>query len=216
MVILHRTSWEATGEKEEEVNLQIIWLPARIKSGRPVLRQVARGSGKPLVLSLSWFPALLFIQTLISQPPHNAFTKQSRFTMHSCCCSVVLLWLPSNKRNLVEVQLEKSKLAVGHFDNLHQLNVQQHSFAFVPPSETVNSQRVKQSCLSSSQTPPKERILSTQFCFRTIIPHVGTRVGWVGDPCGAGMARRPAFLLTHVVVWTPPSGNFSTNPPHLH
>ena len=54
LVILHRTSWEAQGEKEEEVNLQIIWQrgPARIKSGRPVLRQVARGSGKPLVLSL--------------------------------------------------------------------------------------------------------------------------------------------------------------------
>ena len=103
------------GEKEEEVNLQIIW-PTRLLSNpvtRPVLRQVALSwSGKPLALSS--FPASsLFIQTLISQLRHTMLP------LH-CCRTALLLWLRSNKRNLVEVQLEKSKLAVGHFDNLHR------------------------------------------------------------------------------------------------
>ena len=84
--------------------------------------------------------------------------------------------------------------------HLPPLDVQQHSLAFVnPPSETVNIQRVKQSCLSSSQTT-QERILSTQFCFRTLqpFPHDNSPrgqggVGWGGGPLWCWNGSTPGF-----------------------
>ena len=91
------------------MNLQIISNPPthspptqrQIKSGGcPVLRQV----GKPLVPSVVRF--------------HSKPDLTQRF--HQAVA--LLLRLKRNKRNfnLVEVQFEKSKLDVGHFDNLQQ------------------------------------------------------------------------------------------------
>ena len=136
---------------------------------------------------------------------------------NSCIVLVLLssiLWLSSNKRNLVEVQLEKSKLAVGHFDNLHSshlppLDVQQHSSSLcpLPRKQSTSKELNKAACRAVKHQSKENSFNSVLFPDTTPFPHnnsprgQGGWGGWVGDPRGAGMARRPAFLLTHVVVW---------------
>ena len=67
------------------------------------------------------------------------------------------------------------------------LDVQQPPFAFVQPPllQTVNIQRVKQSCLSTSQTIP-------QVCFQHQEHYNSPRGGAGGTPCGDGMVP-PGF-----------------------
>ena len=161
-------------------------------------------------MALSWFPASsLSIQTLISQSPHNAAsTKQ----LHCSCTALLNLVGPSsNKRNLVEVQLEKSKLAVGHFDNLHSshlppLDVQQHSSSLcpLPRKQSTSKELNKAACRAVKHQSKENSFNSVLFPDTTPFPRDNSprgQGGVGGDPRGAGMARRPAFLLTHVVVW---------------
>ena len=168
-------------------------------------------------MALSWFPASsLSIQTLISQLPHNA-------------ASIVLvllssiLWLSSNKRNLVEVQLEKSKLAVGHFDNLHSshlppLDVQQHSSSLcpLPRKQSTSKELNKAACRAvKHQKCFQIRFVVGNNRFRTIIPHVGSGLGswgppwrWNGstagfsfDSCSCVVISQPAHTCIREARW---------------
>ena len=147
MVILHRTSWEAWWREGRGSEFADNLAEYQIRSPLPSIK-AGGGWGKPLALSLSWFPAKsVFIQTRSQRTmiPPNSFLWQ----LHCCWCSVVLLWLlNSNKRNLVEVQLEKSKLAVGHFDKL-----QRRAMATPAPSARPTFTRLCRPSLGNSQHP---------------------------------------------------------------
>ena len=136
-------------------------------------------------------------------PPNS-----SLWQLHCCWCRVVLLWLlNSNKRNLVEVQLEKSKLAVGHFDKLQRramatpaLSGRPTTFTCLcqtPPRKQSTSKELnKAACRAVKQHQREFFQLSfvSGHCnrFRTIIPHVG-RVGWGGGPPWCWNGSTPGF-----------------------
>ena len=84
----------------------------------------------------------------------------------------------SNKRNLVEVQLEKSKLAVGHFDNLHSshlppLDVQQHSSSLcpLPRKQSTSKELNKAACRAVKHQSKENSFNSVLFPDTTPFPH---------------------------------------------
>ena len=78
--ILHRTSWEAQEEKEEEVNLQIIW---SVGSNPAAVPSIKAGGGEAFG-SLAPGSQPWFSFKLLCRSSHN-------FSLPLHCCAVILL-----------------------------------------------------------------------------------------------------------------------------
>ena len=192
MVILHRgTAWEAKLQREGRGsefadNLQPPLLTPHTEADQIRCLPSIKAGGEAFGSQRRPFSFKARSRTMLSPSSCLVVALLSSLEVETAI-SATSTWSKSNLRNpnWPSVTLTTCTARTS-------LDVQQPPFAFVHPPllQTVNIQRVKQSCLSASQTIP-------QVCFQHQEHYNSPRGGAGGTPVAMEWFR-PAFLLTHV------------------